>query len=52
LLSTEAIKGSKVMLTFESETKELKIKAAESSLKAKTEALKEFTKVFARCYDY
>jgi hypothetical protein len=52
LLSTEAIRGSKVMLRFEVGTKEIREKLASQELKSKVEGLNDLNKVLATCYNY
>jgi hypothetical protein len=51
LLSTEAMKGSKSFLQFESDTKEIREKIQSDEFEIKTEGLKELMNVFAKCYD-
>lgn len=46
LLRTEAIKGSKIIISFESETKMIRNKLASSNLKTKVEGLDELKEVF------
>lgn len=51
LLGCEALKGSKLHLSFESDTKEIKDKLSDSSLAAKIEGLKLLSDIFGKCYN-
>ena len=51
LLNIEAMKGSRSLLSFESDTKSLKEKLESEDLQSKIEGLNELAAVFGKCYD-
>lgn len=51
LLSTEALKGSKAFLQFESDTKEIKEKFQSDDLAVNIQGIKDLMVVFGKCYD-
>lgn len=50
LLSTDAIRGSKSLVLFESNTKEIKEKLSSSDIQEKIDALNELFEVFSNCF--
>ena len=51
LLNIEAMKGSRSLLSFESDIKALKEKMESEDLQSKIEGLDELFVVFGQCYD-
>jgi len=51
LLNIEAMRGSRSLLSFESDTKALKEKMESEDLQSKIEGLDELSGVFGKCYD-
>lgn len=51
LLGCEALKGSKVHLSFESDTKEIRDKISAPTLQSKIEGLNLLCEVFGKCYN-
>lgn len=51
LLNIEAMKGSKSLLSFESDTKEIKDMMENDNLKVKIQGLNQLFAVFGKCYD-
>lgn len=52
MLNIEAVRGSKAMISFEIDTKELRHKLAKPDLRTKIEGLADLLTVLSNCYNY